>query len=140
MEVVIEFWNGHRSEKKRYSKHDQHVTTKHNPCLWTNIGSETKPWRASYTQAVEVIQGWSTGALSDEVFLHDLRFVAYGLGKRPYDDREVVWPGNLTESHTPKLSVNLHGECFTIHFAHNGTTWVARKVPGASFYWPLHDE
>lgn len=82
--IRIEFWNG-QLDKKGFL-----VKTKHNPCLWTNVGVEQKPWRAVYKEAIVVLQKYFKKEISDTDFLHHLRFVAYGLGKRDFDDKEVV--------------------------------------------------
>ena len=37
--IRYEFWNGQTSKKKKYNQYEGLVTTKHNPCLWTNIGA-----------------------------------------------------------------------------------------------------
>ena len=49
----VEFWNGHLA-----SRTGRHVTTKHNPCLWTNVGEEDKPWRSSYPEALTAVDQW----------------------------------------------------------------------------------
>lgn len=135
--VQIEFWNGHLSLKKKYEKHSWHVTTKHNPCLWSNIGSDEKPWRSVYKEAIDAIKKWKASELSDEDFLHLLRYVAYGLEKRSFEDVEVVWPGNLSINHQPKLCVNDGQTRYTIQFACKDGVWQAHEKPGAEFYWPL---
>lgn len=48
--IRIEFWNGHLDKKGNL------VKTKHNPCLFTNVGIDEKPWRASYKEALVVLE------------------------------------------------------------------------------------
>lgn len=83
------------------------------------------------------LEKWQSGDLEDEVFLHHLRFIAYGLGKREWDDSEVVWPGNMTMVHEPRLCVDINGHMSTIHFKWIADTWKATEEEGASFVWPL---
>lgn len=160
--IRYEFWNGQTSKKKKYSQHDGLVTTNHNPCLWTNVGvvcddcanrsereegscfASCKPWRGVHDSASRILDRWEQGELSDTCFLHHLRFVAYGLGKRDFQNSEVVWPGNLTTKHRPKLSVEReNGSLCTIRFlmAEDSTDptcgWTASREEGATFYWPL---
>mgnify|MGYP003386297953 CR=1 FL=1 len=54
--IVIEFWNGMTSKKKKYIDYGTRVTTKHNPCLWSNVSVEDKPWCANYDQAILYIE------------------------------------------------------------------------------------
>ena len=175
--VRYEFWNGQTSRKKKYLSYEGLVTTKHNPCLWTNVGAvcseccssvkqltkeeeqdvaattsscpSCKPWRGVYTLASEVLDRWEAGNLDDTDLLHHLRYVAYGVGKRTFDNTEVVWPGNLTPTHRPKLSVEREdGSKYTIRFEKNKDEgdggcedptrgWTATREQGATFYWPL---
>ena len=175
--VRYEFWNGQTSRKKKYIIYEGLVTIKHNPCLWTNVGvvcteccssekqlskkeeedetatptrscSSCKPWRGVYTLASEVLDRWEAGVLDDTDLLHHLRYVAYGIGKRAFDNAEVVWPGNLTSTHRPKLSVEREdGSKYTLRFARNDDNddgrkdptrgWTATREEGATFYWPL---
>ena len=165
--IRYEFWNGQTSRKKKYVQYEGLVTTKHNPCLWTNVGAicedciqnneewnkeeagskcctSCKPWRGVYTSASEILDQWKRGELDDTELLHHLRFVAYGIGKREFDNTEVIWPGNLTSCHRPKLSVESEdGSVYTIRFTKDEDDsdatrgWKATQEEGASFYWPL---
>jgi hypothetical protein len=142
--IRIEFWNGHLSKSKKskvnfWSTPMPHVISKHNPCLWSNFDMETKPWRRVYIQALEAINDWERGKLSANEFLHHLRYIAYGIGKRDFDDVEVVWPGNLTINHKPKLVVSTQKEQFIIDFYNEDEEWKAIKtiVQSAKFYWEL---
>ncbi len=131
--IRIEFWNGQLDKKGNL------VKTKHNPCLFTNVGVEEKPWRASYKEALEVISKWNAQSLTTTDFLHHLRFVAYGLGKRDFNDTLVVWWGNMTTKHKPQLSVDYENEQYTIYFNYDDTQneWICYKRLGAEFYWTL---
>ena len=55
MMIRIEFWNGLISSKKKYEKYGGLVTTKHNPCLWSNVAIEENPWRNVYNKAIEYL-------------------------------------------------------------------------------------
>jgi len=71
--------------------------------------------------------------------LHGLRHDAYGIGKRSYDDKEVVWPGNLTALHEPKIIVDdeTTPAKYTIYF-HYDTEWRAVKIDNdIEFIWSL---
>lgn len=105
--IRLEFWNGHNNTSKKNLKYHGHMKTSPNPCLWSNIGIETHPWREVYQDALKALDRWYKKELTDTEFLHHLRYVAYGLGKRHFDDREVVWPSNLTIRHEPKLVVSI---------------------------------
>ena len=141
--IRIEFWNGQLNKKGELIK------TKHNPCLWSNVNCDEFPWRRSYINAVEVLDRWINKEMDDTTLLHHLRFIAYGLGKRDYDDCEVVWWGNMTPQHTPKLVVEnyslcsfpLRGDCekkFTLYFRFEDAEWRVEKIDGeAEFYWGL---
>ena len=92
------------SNKKKYEQYEGLVTTDHNPCLWTNISYESKPWRNVYNKALEYLNDWKENKINDTELLHSLRYVAYGYNnegddKRNYDDEEVIWYGNLTIKH-----------------------------------------
>ena len=102
--IKLEFWNGQISNKKKYEQYEGLVTTDHNPCLWTNISYESKPWRNVYNKALEYLNDWKENKINDTELLHSLRYVAYGYNnegddKRNYDDEEVIWYGNLTIKH-----------------------------------------
>ncbi len=86
----MNFENGQINKKSNLDK------TKHNPCLWTNAGVEEKPWRASYKEALKVIKKNNNKELNDTDFLHNLRYIAYGLCKRDFNDTSVVWWRNMT--------------------------------------------
>lgn len=130
--IRIEFWNGQLNKK------NQLVKTKHNPCLWANVDEDNNPWRSSYVEALKVIDQWSQKQLSDSDFLHHIRFVAYGLNKRDFNDSEVIWPGNMTSRHKPKLVVETEKNKFTIYFNYQNDNWVANMVNDeAIFYWSL---
>lgn len=94
--------------------------------------------------AAKVLAQWEEGVLNDTEFLHHLRYVAYGIGKREFNNTEVVWPGNMTAEHRPKLSVECEdGSVYTIRFvkidsdADPTSGWTAQRTDGASFYWDL---
>ena len=129
-----EFWNGH------LDKGGQHVKTKHNPCLWSNIGVDANPWRGVHVEATAAVDKWRSGVLTPDEFLHHLRFVAYGLGKRDFDDAAVVWPGNLTHAHRPRLACEVDGARFTYEFQWSDGSWHVTRVENAEFRWPLLDE
>jgi hypothetical protein len=130
--IRIEFWNGQLDKKGNL------VKTKHNPCLWTNINEISKPWRSSYKEALQAISKYFNGELSDEDFLHHIRYVAYGIGKRDFDDKEVVWWGNMTELHKPKLVVENFDEKYTINFYYESSEWKVKiEKDTVDFYWPL---
>lgn len=137
--VRIEFWNGQQRGKGRPTRFGTHVTTKHNPCLWTDIGVAERPWRAVYEPALNAVTDWETGKLSGTDLLHHLRYVAYGLGKRSFDDADVVWPGNLTTQHRPCLNVWMPYRAFSIRFSYDleRQVWNAVLGEGMDFYWDL---
>jgi len=128
--IRIEFWNGHLNKKGKL------ISTKHNPCLWTNIGSEDKPWRESYPEAIKVLDQWFEKEINDTDLLHGLRYVAYGLGKREYDDQEVVWWGNMTIKHRPKVVVEKGSTRYTIYFSYD-SGWKAKMCEEAEFHWQI---
>ena len=130
--IRIEFWNGQLDKKGNL------VKTKHNPYLWTNFDEINKPWRSSYKEALVVINKFHNKEFTDEEFLHHVRFVAYCLCKRNFDDKEVVWWGNMTELHKPKLIVENLDEKYTIHFYYENNQWNTQVEKGViDFYWPL---
>ena len=93
--------------------------------------------RSSYKEALTIINKFINNDLSDEEFLHNVRYVAYGLGKRDFDDK-VVWWGNMTEFHKPKLVVEIHNVKYTIHFYYEQNRWKSQtEKDTADFYWPL---
>lgn len=143
--IHIEFWNGMTSKKPKYSIYDYLVPTSHNPCLWSDVGIEEKPWRNVYTKALEIIDKWENNEINNTDFLHWLRYIAYGFSidgndKRSYDNSDVVWPGNLTINHRPKLSVKTNDKLFTLNFFYNkeSETWEIEKVEDVKFYWELN--
>ena len=110
--IRIEFWNGQTSKKEKYKPYGGLVTTLHNPCLWTNVLEDDKPWRKVYKKAIEYINDWKLKKIDPTELLDSLRYVAYGYNdngndKRYFDDTEVIWPGNLTIHHKPKLVYKL---------------------------------
>lgn len=150
--IRIEFWNGQISNKPKYVKYGGLVFTTHNPCLWTNISEEDKPWRKVYPKAIEFIESWKLNKINETDLLHCLRYVAYGYSddgndKRPIDDKEVVWPGNLTIFHKPKLVYKneITNEEFTLYFyfdnnfSNNPTEnyWKINIENSTDFYWKL---
>ena len=119
--IRIEFWNGLMSSKKKYEKYDGLVTTKHNPCLWSNVSIGEKPWRNVYNKAIEYVSEWKLNKINATQLLHYLRYVAYGynnsgIDKRPYDNIDVIWPGNLTTKHKPKLVIKNGDVNYTLYF------------------------
>lgn len=107
--IRIEFWNGQTSNKPKYMPFDGLVFTSHNPCLWTNAEELDKPWRKVYAKAIEFVEEWKSDKINPTELLHSLRYVAYGYNhcgedKRAFDDTQVIWPGNLTTTHRPKLT------------------------------------
>ena len=148
--IRIEFWNGQTSNKKKYEKYGGLVYTSHNPCLWSNVLND-KPWRGVYKKAVEYIEKWKLNQINDTELLHSLRYVAYGYNddgndKRPFDNVDVVWPGNLTTLHKPKLVYmnEITNEKFTLYFyCDNPETdpidncWKIRIEKLSEFYWDL---
>lgn len=96
-----------------------------------------KPWRIVYKETIIALTRWNNKELNDTDFLHQLRYIAYGLGKRDYNDTKVVWPGNLTINHKPKLCIELNDELFTIEFYYEDNEWKTHKYNGANFYWDL---
>lgn len=143
--IRIEFWNGQTSKKNTKSTGGL-VTTDHNPCLWTNESVERKPWRVVYVKAMEYLDLWKENHIDDTSLLHSLRYVAYGYNhdgedKRTYDNEDVIWPGNLTIKHKPRLTYKNGDEEFTLNFAHSGegspteNCWVATKDENVQFYW-----
>ena len=149
--IRIEFWNGHVSNKKKHEKYDGHITTTHNPCLWTNFHEDNKPWRLVYPKALEYIKQYKDGIINDTELLHSLRYVAYGYNidgedKRDYDNSDVIWPGNLTIKHRPKVVVNDHDENYTIQFSFikqddndkpTDNNWKCNIINETNFYWEL---
>lgn len=130
--IRIEFWNGH------VDKHGQHITTKHNPCLWANVGIDDHPWQAQYKNCLDILQKWFDRELTDEGLLHHLRYVAYGIGKRDFDNVDVVWWGKMTTTHQPKVVVQQETIQYTIAFHHSGDGWSSTlSHKPESFYWPL---
>ncbi len=150
--IRIEFWNGQISNKSKYAKYGGLIYTSHNPCLWSNIGSDDKPWRNVYIKAIEYVEQWKLKQIDDTELLHCLRYVAYGYNnegddKRKYDDSQVIWPGNLTIYHKPKLvyqNTNTNEE-FTLYFYFDNPTnnnpinnyWKVRLENILDFYWDL---
>jgi hypothetical protein len=141
--IRIEFWNGQTSNKPKYAQYGGLVTTKHNPCLWTNISEDDKPWRKVYKKAIEYIDDWKLKKIDDTELLHSLRYVAYGYSidgndKRFFDDTEVIWYGNLTIGHKPKLVyVNeISKEEFTLYFYFD-SCWKIDVKYETQFYWTL---
>jgi hypothetical protein len=148
--IRIEFWNGHSHRlKHKYKKYDGHIPTRHNPCLWTNFSTESTPWRTVYPKALEYLDEYKSGKITSTELLHGLRYVAYGYSndgndKRDYMDTDVVWTGNLTPYHTPKIAVQTSGEEYTMHFYFKGDVtdavtdnWEIKICDGATFYWNL---
>jgi len=148
--IRIEFWNGLISSKKKYEKYDSLVTTKHNPCLWSNVSIEENPWRNVYNKAIEYVSEWKLNKINDTQLLHYLRYVAYGynnsgIDKRPYDNIDVIWPGNLTTKHKPKLVIQNGDVNYTLYFyfdsseTNNPTEhfWKINIVEKTDFYWDL---
>ncbi|VBB17567.1 hypothetical protein YASMINEVIRUS_29 [Yasminevirus sp. GU-2018] len=133
--IRIEFWNGQLDKKGRL------VKTKHNPCLWSNVGVDKNPWRSSYDEALKVLDRWFNKEIDDTELLHHIRFVAYGLGKRDFNDTEVVWWGNMTVNHKPKLVVEDCDKKYTICFDYDKDSdkrWIASiKYDDVEFYWKL---
>ena len=158
----IEFWNGQTSRKKKYIEHEGLVYTKHNPCLWTNV-SEGKPWRNVYTKAIEYVEKWKKDTANpnrDTELLHALRYVAYGYSadgedKRSFNNKDVVWPGNLTILHRPKLVYKNEetNENFTLYFYYDNENkndndndniptknhWKTRIEHTTAFYWDIYE-
>lgn len=132
-----EFWNGQLSTKGKNK--GNHVTTAHNPCLWSNVGIIENPWRVGWFEAYETVQKWHYNQISDTDLLHQLRYIAYGIGKRDFNDCEVVWWGNMTIDHKPQLSIQEENDFYTLHFAYDTITsqWNCQKINNATFYWPL---
>jgi hypothetical protein len=144
----MEFWNGLISKKQKYKIHDGLVPTDHNPCLWSNELDESKPWRNVYVKALEYLEKWKLKQINDIEFLHCLRYVAYGYNdcgndKRTFDNTDVVWPGNLTVNHKPKLVVQIDDDKYTIYFyfdnlENNNPTddfWKTSVDDKNDFYW-----
>ena len=143
--IRIEFWNGQTSKKLKYKQYGALVTTKHNPCLWTNVLEDDKPWRKVYKKAIEYINDWKLKKIDATELLHSLRYVAYGYNddgndKRSFDDTEVIWPGNLTIHHKPKLVYknDLTGEEFTLYFYFDND-WKINLENKIEFYWNLYN-
>jgi hypothetical protein len=149
--IRIEFWNGMYSKKTKYKKYNGLVPTNHNPCLWSN-NLNGKPWRGVYKKALEYINDWKNKKINDTDFLHALRYVAYGYNdigddKRYYDDSEVIWPGNLTINHKPRLVVQNDTEIFSIDFYFDNefslnslstdNYWKTNVINDIDFYWDL---
>lgn len=137
MDVRIEFWNGHKNKSKKNAQYHGHVKTRHNPCLWSNSNVDTHPWRLVYKEALIVLDKWQHKEFDDTEFLHHLRYVAYGLGKRSFDDTEVIWPGNLTPQHEPMVCISIGNEAYTIKFNFVDNAWTTKVVPTAEFVWDL---
>lgn len=152
--IRIEFWNGQTSHKKKYEKYGGLVTTKHNPCLWTNYDEVEKPWRSVYPKALEYVNQFLNKEINPTDLLHALRYVAYGYNnsgedKRDYNNADVIWAGNLTIDHKPKLVVKDKDKEYTIYFHFDQTSnksedlnptddrWLCKIVDEASFYWEL---
>jgi len=149
--IRIEFWNGQMSTRKKYEKYDGHVITIHNPCLWTNINEDSKPWRSVYPKALEFIKKYNDKEINSTELLHALRYVAYGynnngIDKRDYNNDDVVWPGNLTTKHKPKIIIKNGNNEFSINFYFNGNiendkptsnNWKCKIIEGGEFYWDL---
>jgi hypothetical protein len=146
--IRIEFWNGQISHKKKYEKYGGLVTTKHNPCLWTNVAVEGKPWRSVYKKAIEYLSQWKLKKITDTQLLHSLRYVAYGYNnrgedKRPFNNTDTIWPGNLTPKHNPKLVFQNGEERYTLYFKFENTQaddptdqfWKINTVKEVEFYW-----
>ena len=146
--IRIEFWNGQISHKKKYVKYGGLVTTKHNPCLWSSVSVKEKPWRNVYNKAIEYLSAWKLNKINDTQLLHSLRYVAYGYNnsgedKRPYDNTDTIWPGNLTTKHKPKLVFQSSDENYTLYFyfdnckTDNPTEhfWKINIVQNTEFYW-----
>lgn len=149
--IRIEFWNGQLSNKPKYYKYNGLVTTSHNPCLWSNK-LDDKPWRGVYKKAIEYIDDWKLKNINDTQLLHCLRYVAYGyndngIDKRCFNDNEVVWPGNLTTKHKPKLVYknDITNENFTLYFIYTNDTeneptkeyWNVQIDYQTDFYWTI---
>ena len=141
--IRIEFWNGQTSKKLKYNQYGGLVTTKHNPCLWTNVLENDKPWRKVYEKTIEYVNDWKLKKLDDTVLLHSLRYVAYGYSydgddKRSFNDTEVIWPGNLTNNHKPKLVYknDFTKEEFTLYFYFDNC-WKINIENKTDFYWTL---
>lgn len=150
MMIRIEFWNGLISSKKKYEKYGGLVTTKHNPCLWSNVAIEENPWRNVYNKAIEYLSEWKLNKINDTQLLHSLRYVAYGYNnsgedKRAYDNSDVIWPGNLTTKHKPKLVFQNSDLKYTLNFyfdnseTNNPTEhfWKINIIESTDFYWNL---
>ncbi len=150
--IRIEFWNGQTSNKPKYLKYNGLVTTNHNPCLWTNSQEFDKPWRGFYKKAIEYINDWKLNKINDTELLHCLRYVAYGYNdcgddKRDFNDDKVIWSGNLTTNHKPKLVYKneITNENFTLCFffdsnVENDPTqnyWKISMDNQTNFYWNL---
>ncbi len=145
--ICIEFWNGHTSKNPKYNQYGGLVTTKHNPCLWSNVSEDNKPWRKVYKKAIEYVNEWKLKKLDNAAdhseLLHNLRYVAYGYSddghdKRFFDDTEVIWPGNLTNDHKPKLVYknDFTKEEFTLYFYFDDH-WKINIENKTEFYWTL---
>ena len=144
--IRIEFWNGQISKKQKYIQYGGLVTTLHNPCLWSNVLENDKPWRKVYKKAIEYIDNWKLKQIDDTELLHCLRYVAYGYcetgnDKRLFDDTEVIWPGNLTINHKPKLVYknDITKEEFTLNFLFDSAknNWKVNMENQTEFYWNL---
>lgn len=137
--IIIEFWNGHTSKKKKYIQYGTRVTTGHNPCLWSTIECENKPWRSTYIKAVEYVEQWKNKEINDTELLHCLRYTAYGNDERTYDNTDVIWPGNLTVNHLPMLTYKNNDEEFTLYFYNDSDNvldnWYVKQENEIKFYW-----
>ena len=72
-------------------------------------------------KAIEYLSAWKLNKINDTQLLHSLRYVAYGYNnsgedKRPYDNIDVIWPGNLTTKHKPKLVFQNGDINYTLYF------------------------
>ncbi len=92
--------------------------------------------------------------INDTNLLHCLRYVAYGYScdgddKRCFDNSEVIWPGNLTKNHKPRLVYKneVTGENFTLYFSFENDLaispienyWKIRVENQTEFYWEKID-
>lgn len=151
--IRIEFWNGQLSNKQKYVQYGGLVTTNHNPCLWTSVNEDTKPWRKIYKKAIEYIDDWKMKKIDETELLHCLRYVAYGYNncgddKRDFNNTDVIWPGNLTINHKPKLVYknDITNENFTLYFYFENNFdekdptknhWKIQCEEQTFFYWEL---
>jgi hypothetical protein len=82
--------------------------------------------------------------IDDTELLHSVRYVAYGYNingpdKRGFDDKEVIWPGNLTTSHRPRLVYknDVTHEEFTLFFTFVDTDTENLETDPTKRYWNL---